>query len=77
MSNLVYINEEGLFLSVHEVSSHAPQKQHSFNWGVLNDASTFKNAGELCKLSFKEEKPKPVTFVGVEVTRIVKIIKEQ
>jgi len=77
MNNLVNVKEECLFLSVHEVISHAPPKHHSFNWGVLNDASTFKNAGELCKLSFKEEKPKPVTFVGVEVTRIVKIIKEQ
>jgi len=77
MANIVYLNEYGFYLSVHEVSSHAPQKQFDFNWGELNDATTFKTAAELCKLSFKNEKPKPVTFVGVEVTRTIKITMDE
>jgi len=71
---IVHMNEEGLFLNVHEVSSHAPQKQYMYSWGLLNDSSTFNTVTELEKLSFKDDRPRTMLYAKAEEIRTVKLI---
>ncbi len=70
----VFVNEDGNFLNVYEVSSHSPEKVFSFSWVDLQKATTFENPDDLEKLKFKGTEPKPVTYLAVNEIRIIKLI---
>ena len=77
MMNIVYINEEGKFLRVHETSSHSPERLYGHDWVELNRATVFSRCGEFEKLKFKSLAPVSVCSLKVEETRTLKIIGDE
>lgn len=71
----VYLDINGKFLRIFEVSSHSPNKQFSFTWGDLDDATVFEDSHTIKQSDFKEEMPHPQATVPAFAVRSVMIGK--
>ena len=72
----VYVNQEGLFLQISEVSSHSPTPVHHAHWGELNKATGFPDTHKKTDIAWKGNAPLIVAEMQAVETRIVTLDRQ-